>query len=397
MQYAGQDTINQFVGIPQVDSELIIKEAHQARVYGLPPEPDLTFNSIDNAEVTADPSLDVPFSARFMLDLEPKVDDSAFGQRLRVESLEDDGIGPWPLGFSILWHVVLAAMIFGFVQFTDVSNPFDVNLSEPIEVSFGLTLDEGAALPDGKVSDTRMDAEATKTAQQLPQLPKLLAVDAATPVPTDQSMAYPQQSAATPIPTTAPSVTPQEKLASTPTPSPVVQQVDPAATKKLKLEELAKRLEKEQRAVAAKEKAGLQKPSPNDIFKRPTDIPISPLGKEIPKAPSTLGQSGLLTGKVSPQVKSEYAQAAALHMKKHWSLPDVLMFESRLEVVLGFDINTSGRIMGRVRVVRGSGNARFDEEAMRALEAAGPFPDLPKEMGSKLSLRMKFSPQSINF
>ena len=84
-------------------------------------------------------------------------------------------------------------------------------------------------------------------------------------------------------------------------------------------------------------------------------------------------------------------------MKKHWSLPDVLSFESRLEVVLGFDINTAGKIMGRVRVVRGSGNARFDEEAMKALEAAGPFPDLPKEMGSKLTLRMKFSPQSINF
>jgi TonB family protein len=178
----------------------------------------------------------------------------------------------------------------------------------------------------------------------------------------------------------------------------VQQQPDPAATKKLKLEELAKRLEKEQRAVGPKEKAGTQKATANkDVFKRPKDIPISPLGNGIPNAPSVLGQAGTLTGKVSAQVKNEYAQAAALHMKKHWSLPDVLSFESRLEVVLGFDINTSGQILGRVRVVRGSGNARFDEEAMRALEAAGPFPDLPKEMGTKLSLRMKFSPQSINF
>jgi TonB family protein len=256
-------------------------------------------------------------------------------------------------------------------------------------------------MPDGKAADRVVETEATKSAQQLPQLPKLLTVDAATPPPVDSSMPLPGSAIGTPQPTSAPTATPTPKVVATPSPTPapvVQQQPDPAATKKLKLEELAKRLEKEQRAVGQKEKAGLQKSAANnDVFKRPKDIPISPLGKDIPKAPTVLGQAGTLTGKVSAQVKNEYAQAAALHMKKNWSLPDVLSFESRLEVVLGFDINTAGQIMGRIRVVRGSGNARFDEEAMRALEAAGPFPDLPREMGTKLSLRMKFSPQSINF
>ena len=396
MQNAGQNTLNQVLGSPQVDSESIMLMM-QGRLHDVRPEPNLDFNFTENFNSVPDPELDVPFSARFMLDAEPRVDDQAFSHRLRVESLDDDGIGPWPLGFSLLWHVVISAMIFGFVQFSEVRNPFESNLSEPIEVSFGLTMDEGAALPDGKLSEVRLDAEATKSAQQLPQLPKMLAVDAPAPAPVDQSMAFPEQAVSPPVPTPIANATPPDKVVATPTQSPVVQQVDPATTKKLKLEELAKRLEKEQRAIAAKEKAGVQKPATNDIFKRPTDIPISPLGKDLPKAPSSLGQAGLLTGKVSQQVKNEYAQAAALHMKKHWSLPDVLTFEGRLEVVLGFDINTAGRIMGRVRVVRGSGNARFDEEAMKALEAAGPFPDLPREMGSKLSLRMKFSPQSINF
>jgi TonB family protein len=192
-------------------------------------------------------------------------------------------------------------------------------------------------------------------------------------------------------------VTPTPAPTTAPTPSPVVERVDPAAAKKMKLEELAKRLEKEQRAVGAKERAGTDKKTANDVFNRPTDIPINPLGRDLPKPPSTLTQAGSLQGKAGLQVRNEYAQAAAMHMRKHWSLPDVMTFESKLEVVLGFDINGYGRILGRVRVVKGSGNARFDEEAMKALEAAGPFPDLPKEMGQKLSLRMKFSPNSINF
>ncbi len=396
METAGQENITAIFASPQVDGDIMLWSV-QNRSTTLSPEPALEFNiDPDLAQIT-EPDLEIPFSARFMLDAEPRVDENAFSQRLRVEGLEDEGLGPWPLGFSILWHVVIAAMVFGFIQFAEIPNSLEKNISEPIEVSFGLSLDAGRALPDGKIADERMDAEATKTLQLLPQLPKLLTVDAATPAPVDNSMTMPNSVSATPAPTAVPTVTAPPKVAATPTPGPTVQQIDPAATKKLKLEELAKRLEKEQRAVGAKEKAGVQKPSPNDTFKRPSDIPISPLGKDIPKAPTALTQAGMLTGKISPQVKSEYAQAAASHMKKHWSLPDVLSFESRLEVVLGFDINTAGKIMGRVRVVRGSGNARFDEEAMKALEAAGPFPDLPKEMGSKLTLRMKFSPQSINF
>ncbi|MEY4063871.1 MAG: hypothetical protein RIR26_79 [Pseudomonadota bacterium] len=361
-------------------------------------EPDvLSLEQMSDAAPPPEPHPDVSFAARFSLTAEPRVDDHAFGQRLKAEVLGDDGFGPWPLGFSILWHTVIVTMIFGFVQFAEVKNSFEENLNEPIEVNFGMSLDAGRALPDGKTADHLSEAEATKSLQQLPQLPKLLAVDAATPPPAENALAFPQAGPPAPSPTLAPAATASPKPVEKVTPGPVVQQVDPSAAKKMKLEELAKRLEKEQRTVGAKDKAGVKNGPQLDSFKRPMDIPISPLGKDIPKAPSVLGQSGMLSGKVSAQVKSQYAQAAALHMKKFWSLPDVLMFEAKLEVVLGFEINSAGRIMGRVKVVRGSGNARFDEEAMRALESAGPFPDLPREMGTKLSLRMKFSPQSINF
>jgi TonB family protein len=244
-----------------------------------------------------------------------------------------------------------------------------------------------------------VEAEAQKTIQQLPQLPKSLTIDAATPAPVDNSMAQPDVAAQTPAPTAVPTVVETPKVVSTPVPTkvPVVEQVDPNAAKKMKLEELAKRLEKEQRAVGAKERQGTDKKTNNEVFKRPSDIPINPLGRDIPKAPAALSQSGSLQGKAGAQVKSEYAIAAAMHMRRRWSLPDVMSFEPKLEVVLGFEINGFGKIVGRVRVVKGSGNSRFDEEAMKALEAAGPFPDLPKEMGQRLSLRMKFSPNSINF
>lgn len=400
MAKVSEENSNSLRAWPQVDGDemLWITRSQDDAVLV---EPSLLISDLQPTELKSEPDLEIPFSARFMLAPEPRIDEQSFAQRLRIENLDDDGLGPWPLGFSILWHAVIVGMIFGFMQITDVSNPFDKNPTEVIEVAFGLSADLAKALPDGKVADQKVEAEALKTIQQLPQLPKSFALDAATPAPVDNSMAIPQAALQTPAPTpppaATPAVTPTPKVANSPPPKPVVEQVDAAAAKKMKLEELAKRLEKEQRTVGAKERAGTDKKTSNDVFKRPSDIPINPLGKDLPKPPSTLSQAGSMQGKVGLQVRNEYAQAAAMHMRKHWSLPDMMSFEPKLEVVLGFEINGFGRIMGRVRVVRGSGNARFDEEAMRALEAAGPFPDLPKEMGQKLSLRMKFSPNSINF
>ncbi len=383
---------------PQVDGgEMLWLVGVEGQKLGL--EPEALVPEIELKEFYPEPDLEIPFSARFMLAPEPRIDESAFQHRLRIENLDDDGLGPWPLGFSILWHAVVFAVVFGFMQLSEVSNPFDKKESEPIEVAFGVSLDMSKALPDGKTAEEKQDAEALKTIQQLPQLPKSLTLDAATPAPVDNSLAQPDVAAQTPAPTAVPTPVETPKVVSTPAPTkmPVVEQVDPNAAKKMKLEELAKRLEKEQRAIGAKERQGTDKKTANDVFKRPNDIPINPLGRDIPKAPSVLSQAGSLQGKVGMQIKSEYAHAAAMHMRKRWSLPDVMSFEPKLEVVLGFEINGFGKIVGRVRVVKGSGNARFDEEAMKALEAAGPFPDLPKEMGQRLSLRMKFSPNSINF
>ncbi|NBX16991.1 MAG: TonB family protein [Proteobacteria bacterium] len=362
-------------------------------------EPEAIIPEMELKEYYPEPDLQVPFSARFMLASEPRIDETAFNHRLRVESLDDEGLGPWPLGLSILWHVAIFAMVFGFMHLNETGRIFEPKETEVIEIAFGLSSELSKALPDGKPAEQRQDAEALKTLQQLPQLPKSLTIDAATPAPTDNSLPNPDVAAQNPQPTPVPAVAETPKPANTPVPAkaPVVEQVDPNAAKKMKLEELAKRLEKEQRAVGAKERQGTDKKTANDVFKRPSDIPINPLGKDIPKAPSGLSQAGSLQGRVGAQVKNEYAIAAAMHMRRRWSLPDVMSFEPRLEVVLGFDINGIGKIVGRVRVVKGSGNTRFDEEAMKALEAAGPFPDLPKEMGQRLSLRMKFSPNSINF
>lgn len=389
-----QENSKPLSALPQIDGDVMLWSV-ETRALILSSEPPIDSLIINDPAIKPDPQIEVPFSARFMLDMEPRVDENAFAQRLKVDGIDDDSLGPWPLGLSLLWHGVLIAVVLGFAQAGELRTQFRPNESEAIEVSFGMSLDLNKSLPQGKVASEVSDSEATKTAQQLPQLPKLLAIDAATPAPSDTSLASPESEVSQPNVT--PTAANQTAEKATPTPGPVVDEVDSAASKKLKLDELAKRLEREQRKVGEKEKAGNKKSAANDEYKRPNDIPVSPLGQDIPAAPKGLNQVGSITGKVSQQVKSAYAQAAALHMRKHWSLPDIVTFESQLEVILGFDINTTGRILGRVKVVRGSGNARFDEEAKKALEAAGPFPGLPKEMGSRLSLRMKFSPQSINF
>jgi TonB family protein len=384
--------------LPHVDGDemLWIVKEQQALLLS-EPEPFAAWQLM--SPVQPEPSLDyMRITAQAVLH-EPRVDEKAFLHRLKADPLETDGLALSSFSLSLLWHVVLVGFTLGMLRFMDVSNPFDRAESEPIEVAFGLNIDSSKSLPDGKKAEQMIEAEALKTLQQLPQLPKSLAPDVATPPPVDDSLVAPSAALPTPQPTARPTTAPTPAVVSTPQPQDTKpkMQAEPSASKKLKLEELAKRLEKENRAVGEKQRAGTQKKTSNDVFKRPSNIPINPLGRDLPKAPSVLGSSGSLQGQVGLQVKNEYAQAAALHMRRHWNLPDVLNFESKLEVVLGFEINSFGNILGRVTVVKASGNERFDEEAVKALESAGPFPELPKEMGQRLSMRMKFSPNSINF
>lgn len=182
-----QENSKPLSALPQIDGDVMLWSV-ETRALVLSAEPSLETISIDDPTIKPDPDLDVPFSARFMLDMEPRVDENAFAQRLKLDGLDDDSIGPWPLGLSLLWHGLLIAIVLGFAQAGEVRNQFRPNETEAIEVSFGMSLDLNRALPDGKVDKEVSDAEATKTAQQLPQLPKLLAIDAATPVPTDTSL-----------------------------------------------------------------------------------------------------------------------------------------------------------------------------------------------------------------
>ena len=64
-------------------------------------------------------------------------------------------------------------------------------------------------------------------------------------------------------------------------------------------------------------------------------------------------------------------------IRRHWVLPEALVQKTKgLEAVLVLRIMRNGAL-AKVWMEKGSGNDRFDQSALRAVERAAPFPPLP--------------------
>lgn len=79
----------------------------------------------------------------------------------------------------------------------------------------------------------------------------------------------------------------------------------------------------------------------------------------------------------SPEIAG-WVRAVQIHVGQAWMLPPD-MRGRKLMAELLVDLDARGRVLSEPRLVRSSGDARFDENAVRAIQKASPLPPPPDE------------------
>lgn len=92
----------------------------------------------------------------------------------------------------------------------------------------------------------------------------------------------------------------------------------------------------------------------------------------VSEAPAGAGRDG---APASPEITG-WVRAVAVHLSRAWILPPE-MRSRRLMTELLVDLDAQGNLLSEPRVVRGSGDARFDDNAVRAVRKASPLPAPP--------------------
>ncbi len=244
----------------------------------------------------------------------------------------------------------------------------------PVEMVFGISEEQQSPAPaPAETTAQSTPEEATKSPDQLPQLPKVLAVESAEKPP--DTLPVPA------TPTAAP----------TATPPPVTAEATPdAGTRILKAEELLKRLERERRALAKKNRDGSHEKPGKGSTK--SDIPPNPLAGVAPATPGAL-PTGVMSGTLAGPAQA-YQLAAQRHVKRQWSLPDVVSFDAELLARVEVTLNLFGKIVS-TRLVKESGNGDFDQEVLQAIERSNPFPDFSNEGIATRVLILSFRPREV--
>ena len=327
---------------------------------------------------------------------EPIIDLYSSSVRWKVLTFEGGRVGVLGVFGAALMHVLLVAIAVA----VSVFNPSTTHLlteEVPVEVSFGFGFEprRTETAPDDK--KTEAEVEALKTAEQLPQMAKNMAIEA--PPPDAKSMPLPE-----PVkPVVVEPVKKETKVDNTAKAEAVqknplkIDRTPPPGVKTVSPEEYAKRLERENRKVGEKEQKGTRVDPDAGKNQAKSEIPPDPFAaKSIPDAPAGLGPAGSIDGqKVSLSARNDYAASATSHIRRYWQSSDFQNFELNLQVVVSFRVNAFGRILGKAKVEKSSGNSLFDDEALQAVEAAVPFPELPEELSPSMPMRMKFSPRDI--
>ena len=69
-------------------------------------------------------------------------------------------------------------------------------------------------------------------------------------------------------------------------------------------------------------------------------------------------------------------------IRSSWTLPDGVATQDKLLTVVGIRIDPDGNIT-EYRIEKGSGNAYYDQSAIRAIRKASPLPPLPDDLGKE--------------
>ena len=345
--------------------------------------PQVIHSALLNEVLPAEQTVDVALLNGAVVSLGPLVDVFTSSPRFPLPQKRNDNLPKEFLISSVCGHGLFFLLIVLLLQLRFESSRFDQTAEDiPVVMTFGLVQKPSQSKLNLPQKERQILPEAQKTEQLLPQLPKNYVLD----VPES------------PVDTKALPEPKRDETKNRPQKVTLTQENSSAAkgSQKISQEDLLKRAERESRSIGSKEQVGqhapsTQKGSAAHAFDVP--LPESPFESSLPEAPPGLSPAGEMTGTaVSSQAVDAYRLAALRHMRQHWRMTMGKHFDPRLKVRLGFDVNSLGRIIGPVHVLKSSGESAFDDEAIEGVKAASPFPDLPKGFG-KTKLILDLEPQ----
>jgi colicin import membrane protein len=92
---------------------------------------------------------------------------------------------------------------------------------------------------------------------------------------------------------------------------------------------------------------------------------------------------------------SEYTSFIWSKVKKNWALPSALMPKEKVETIIDVRIARSGT-MEYIGFEKRSGNAYFDDSALKAVNKSAPFPPLPEWItGSTIEIGIRFHSEEL--
>jgi colicin import membrane protein len=160
----------------------------------------------------------------------------------------------------------------------------------------------------------------------------------------------------------------------------------PEPVKKVELKHLQEAIEEIRKKVALDE---IQKRVARREKKEEQVAPISPVAPLAPIASSPQTSVG------KESILNKYCGIIWAKIKEEWTIPENLLKEKEMvdiETTIDLIIDRDGKIQ-KSWFEKKSGNAIYDQSAMRAIMKAVPFPPLPKELNEKtLEIGIRFKP-----
>ncbi len=316
---------------------------------------------------------------------EPQCDLCCLSPRFRMEKpgLRRASRGRHVLGSAVIHAALWMALWFFGGRGEWARDRFHDEEVVPVELAFGLGSDWRVAAATKTIAgESALDFEAQKLAQQLPQLPKVMAVEANEKPP--DTMPVP----ATPAPAAI-------KPTPIPTPPVVVEATPPPGTRVIKAEEILRRIEREKRVVGPKERTGTRQKGGAGVKDPAQAIPSDPFAKADGRTVTAKSglNAGALDGGLSTTARA-YQMAALNHVRRYWSLPDTYKYDASLVTKVEIVVNMFGQIMS-ARIAQTSGDANFDGEVLVAVDDSNPFPDFQTDGLTRRTLVLSFRPREV--
>lgn len=297
--------------------------------------------------------------------------------------------------FSFLFHLALASCYFIFNYVTFFKDP------EPqvVEISFGLSNQITQSRPEQDLKQPNGQTEATKTIDDLPQLPKDRAPDTAP---------KPSESDANQLSNKADHLTFQDKnhpksneqsKKQEDSHKPIGPQLD-VNKSSMSEKDYLKRKEEDLRKIGAKNQQGVHGKDvtkPDGQKSSLSTLPKSPFqnSESIPQSPPGLTPAGEEKG-TNVANYNAYRSYLKSQLKLNWKANEGMSFPKNLKATLEFTVNPFGYLLGVPKVLKSSGNKEFDDFALQALKSTFPVGSPPpKEINPPKTFKANYNANDV--